>query len=570
MFLPNWDGTPEGWGAGHYRERPWSRYVLLARARHRRDLERSLTDPDFPYYYDDEAAQKAVDFIELLRHYEGEWFNKKVELADWQEWDIIRPLFGWKRRADGYRRFRFAYIEIPRKNGKSVLAAGIALYLTFADREYGAQVYCAATKEAQARIVWGAARQMLKLSPELKGEAKNFKSSICCEPLGSRLVPLGRDSDSQDGLNVHGGVIDEYHAHKTADMLDVLASGRGSRRQPLLVVITTAGFGTQTPCKLESQRAKKILEQKFENEEVFCFVSTVDTPENWQDEEEWERANPNWGISIYPENFRSEFRELKQSAERHAAFKVKKLNIWSESALKWLKQEHWKRCSGPISRDKLRGMRCFGGLDLGITQDISALALAFHCGTIATPDGVELPIVKLLMHYWIAEEGMRERYQNDGVPYPSWVEAGWITTTPGATTRYDIIRRDLNRLAGEFEIAEIAMDRSHGHQLMVELADDGFNVVKHAQSFAAMNSPCRAFEELIIEGRLSHGDDPVLEWMADNVTVLVNGGGEMRIVKDKSGDRVDGIVAAVMGVGRLLIAPEPFKFVYDEMGVYVS
>lgn len=551
-----WDGVPEHWGRGHYRDVPISKFVKLCRERQQQDLKRWIErDPSFPYQFDMEAADKAVWFFQQLRHFDGEFAGQPFALSDWQEWDIIRPLFGWKC-LDGSRRFRKAYKEIARGNGKSMLEAGIAAYMFLADREYGAQVYTAATKEEQAQIVWGMARRMLELSPTLRGEFQAFKKSLYNDYLGSTFKPLGRDSKTQDGFRVHCGVIDEYHAHDTESMLEVLASGSVKCRQPLISIITTAGFNVSGPCKKESDYAKRLLEGAVENERYFAFVATVDDPEKWEEEAEWYKANPNLGISVYLDTFRTEFDEAKQKPSKQAYFKTKNLNIWTNEVTKWIPVSKYSDCDGEIDWQKFRGQRCFAGLDLGISRDISAFVMAF------LGDEKPEPYVYLKAKYWIAEQGMMERYKTDGVHYPQWAEESWITPTPGETTRYDIIRRDINALADLYEIKEIAIDRAHAHQLMQELADDGFNIVKHAQTMLAMTFPCRSFEELIYSKRLRHGNDPVLRWMTSNAVIVQDGNGNIKLMKDKSSDRIDGVVAAVMGIGRLLISPDP-RSVYE-------
>jgi len=573
--VSDWDGIPEHWGKGHYRDVPVCRLVKAVRQRQINDLLRSQqNDPAFPYRYDDELGDKVVKFFSYLRHVEGEWKGQRFILVDWQEWDIIRPLFGWVHKETGYRRFRTAYIEIPRRNTKSTMCAGITSYMLLGDSEHRGQVFSAATKEEQALIVWEVARDMILASPELRDYIEPFKKVLYCPRLGSKFKPLGRDSRTQDGLSVHCGVIDEYHEHKTTGMLDVLSSGRGSRRQPLLAVITTAGFGTHSPCKKESDMVKRVITGQANNDSYFGYVATVDDPLKWDDPVEWQKANPNFGISVYADGFKAEFEEAKLSPHKQNGFKCKKLNIWTEQASRWISMEAYSKCDSEFNPEMLRGKRCFGGLDLGITRDLSAFALAFQDDKQKEPiikDGkLLLPKVYLLMKFWIPEETKFERSRIEGVPYAQWADEGWITTTPGNSTRYDIIRRDIMQLAESYEIAEIAIDRAHAHQLMVELADDGMTIVKHAQTMLAMNFPCRSFEELILQGRLVHGNNPVLRWQVSNVAIVKDGNENIKVVKDKSGDRVDGVVASAMAIGRLLAAPEPVNFVYNTTGVYVA
>ena len=567
--MESWNGVPEDWGKGHYRDVPVCKWVKLSRERQINDLRRAAAgDPEFPYYFDNAAADRAVGFMRLLRLFDGEWAGQPFTLSDWQEWDIVRPLFGWKKRGSNLRRFRRADVIIPKKNGKTPLAAAIGSYMLLADREPGARVMCAATKEGQAREVWDAARKMLQNSPELRAEVKVFKSSLFNEVLGSSFVPIGRDSESSDGPSVHCGIVDEEHAHKNRDIIDILDNALGARRQPLVLKISTLGIVSTSPIWATLEFGKKLLEKVLSNEEQLFYFTTVDDPEKWDDPIEYQKANPNFGISIYQDGFESDLKAAKESPEKQIKFKCKRLNMRVDQDARWIPLAKWNLCGGIIPLETLRGKPCFAGLDLGITQDISSLVLAFERGVVEI-EGQLLPLIWLVTRHWIPEVGMLDRWRNDRVDYPLWKEQGWISSTPGDTTRYDIIRRDINDLAELYDIKEIAIDRAHAHQLMVDLADDGFNIVKHAQTMLAMNFPCRAFEELMLQQRLRHGDDPVLRWMASNAVIVIDGNENMKIVKDRSIDRVDGMVAAVMAVGRLLIAPKEPEFIYNSRGMAI-
>jgi phage terminase large subunit-like protein len=561
--------NPSDWGAGQYRpDVPICKLVKCARARQVRDLERSIAgDPSFPYYFDEAAADDAVWFISQLRHFDSPWTGQPFILTDWQEWDIIRPLFGWKCR-NGTRRFHEAYIELPRKDGKSALGSAIAALGWMGDNEFGAQVYSAATKEEQARIVWTQARRMVELSPTLKPYMESFKSSLYCPRLGSTFRPLGRDSRTQDGLSVHLGILDEYHAHKTDEMYQVLATGMGARRNSLLVIITTAGTNPAGPCKQESDRAKRLLQGHVENDTRFAYVTTVDDVEKWDDETEWKKANPNFGITIVPDIFRDSFNRARQSRLNENAFKTKNLNIWTSQTIRWIQMEKWDSSDGLFDLKRLKGKRCYAGLDLGLTNDVTALVLAYMDD--ADPNNKEKERdVFLLCRFWVPEASMDVRYREDGVIYPQWAADGHIQVIPGETTRTDYIRKDLNDLSEQFEISEVAIDRWNAAELSQQLSDDGFQVVKHAQSMSAMNYPCRSFEDLILQRRLKANCNPVLRWMVSNAAIARDGNENIKVVKDKSGDRVDGVVAACMAIGRLLIAPEPFRSVYRERGIRV-
>lgn len=569
--MSDWNGIPEDWGKGHYRDVPICKWARLARERQVRDLTRSLAgDPEFPYYYDDAAADSVVEFFSWLRFYEGKKFaGQPFILSDWQEWDIIRPLFGWMKRSNGLRRFRRVDIIIPKKSGKTPLAAGIGAYMMLGDKEPGARIICGASKEAQAREVWNAAKKMLKGSPELADEVQAFKTSLYNERLGSSFVAIGRDSETSDGPSIHCGIVDEIHAHKNRDIIDIIDGALGAREQPLVVIISTLGVISTSPVWKILNYVKGLLDQTLPaNDEQLCYFTTVDDPAKWDDPIEQQKASPNWGISLDIDGFQSDFRAARDFPEKQNNFKCKKLNIPVEQVTRWISMEKWDLCGGEIPTELLLGKRCYAGLDLGICQDLSAFVMAFRFGEIQVEDQ-KLPLIWLLARFWVPEVGIMRRWHEDKVNYPLWKEQGWITSTPGETTRNDYIRRDIMALSRQYDIAEIAMDKAHGHEMMLDLADDGFTVIDHSQTLTAMTLPCREFEKHLIDRRLRHGDNPILRWMASNVAVLPGGDDKIKIKKDGSGDRVDGLVAAVMAIGRLTIAKDP-EFIYNKRGMYIA
>lgn len=555
-----WSGIPEEYGSGldGYRDVPICNYVRLARERHISDLKRSLTEESYPFFYDDGAASRAVWFFSLLRHADGEWANKPFILADWQEFDIVRPLFGWKRKADGLRRFRTAYIEVPRRNGKSALLGAIANYCLIADNEYGAQCYVAATKEAQARILWNYSKKMLELSPELASEIQVFKSAICCPELYSRFMPLGRDSRTQDGFSVHCGIIDEYHAHKTSDMYDVISSGRGSRRQPMLIAITTAGENSAGPCKRESDYAKSILEGTIENDSYLVFIATVDDPNDWGSPIEWQKANPNWGISIYPEQFKSEYTDASQSEYKQAGFKRKRLNIWVQGVQKWLSVDEWRKSGNKFDCKELLGLPCWGGLDLSSTRDVAALVLIFWVHG----------RIKVLPWLWCPKDTIAKRAREDGVQYNVWADSGSLIATEGNVVDYTVIKQTILNLHSAYKILEISYDPWNATQLTTELVAEGVKLVPCRQGFASLSAPTKELEKLIASGSLDHNAHPVLEWMASNVVVVKDAAGNIKPSKEKSADKIDGIVALIMALSARMLSPNEEQFLYNSEGIY--
>ena len=570
-----WPGRPEEWGRGSYRDVPICKLARLARERQVRDLKRAAADdPSFPYYFDEKEADRVVQFFETrLRHTKGKWRGKPFALVDWQEWDIVRPLFGWKRKADGLRRFRRFTILIPRKCGKSALAAGFALYMVAADCEGGAQGFCAATKEDQAKIVFDEARKMVRMDPLLSREFRVGQKILYCDQLDSFLKPLGGDSETQDGLDVHFGIIDEYHAHKTNGMLGVLETAIGARSQPLIGIISTAGLDNYQPCVDEEDFCRAILEGRIENDEVFAYMTTVDAATKWDDPAEWQKANPMLGISLSFEDFEAQVRKAKQKPSDKAEFLVKRLNIRTSSGQVFLPREKWEECSTAIDWSKFKGRRCFAAFDLGLSRDLAALVLAFMDEKSAEERKPgELADVFLRPFFFMPREGFQERKGSSehGADYATWVDRGFIDLTDGATTRIDFIRNKIQALGKEYEIAEITGDQWQAAHLMQKLADeDGFVVTKHAQGMAGMTLPCRMFEDLVMNQRIRHDGNAVLSWMIGNAVANRGGDNLMKLDKKKSKARIDGVVASVMACGRLLIAPEPVRSVYETQGLFV-
>lgn len=562
-----YSGDPRKWGAGKYRDIPTSKQVLLARERHMRDLERSKNDPDFPYYFDEEEAERAIWFArEFIHHTTGSQFaGQKFEPAAWQEWDIIRPLFGWKRRDDHKRRFRKAFVMIARKNGKSFLAGFVALYCMIADREPGAEVYTVATKEQQARIVWSGAKAMIKASPDLREVVKIRQRELYCEELNSNMTPLGRDSNTQDGLNVHCAIVDEYHAHKTDEMLGVLDTATGAREQPLIFIITTAGFDINSPCKDEYDYSLKILANELENEKYFAYICTIDDPQKWEEPDEWFKANPQLGDSIKLEYIAGKVQTAKDKAGEKNQVLVKHLNVFTSGETAWMNMHKFMEGGGPIDWDRFKGEPCFAGFDMGRTQDMAALCLSFR-----DPDRTAGEPFKVFqrMFYWVPEDqDLIEKSREDGANYRVWEQEGWLTLTPGPVTRSDIILEKILQIAEEYDLREVALDAWSTTDLAQWITDAGINVIKHRQTLVAMKFPVDSYEELVLAGRIAHEDNPILRYNMSHAIALRDGNGNVKLMKNKSKHRIDGAVATVMSVGRLLIAPDDAPINYEIYGL---
>lgn len=533
-------------------------WVRLAVERHMRDLrnghKRGL-------HFDRKAAQYALDFYPFLKHSKGEWAGKPVTLEPWEQF-FIWVVFGWMRE-DGTRRFRTAYLEVARKNGKSTLAAGTGIFLLVADGEGGAEVYTAATKRDQAKIAHSEATRMVRSSPALRKMIRVYKDNLMIEGTASKMEPLGADADTLDGLNIHGAIVDELHAHKNRDLWDVLETATGARRQPLMMAITTAGYNRQSLCFQFHDYTQKILKnwKTFQDDAWFGIIYSLDEGDDWQDESTWVKANPNLGVSKKLELMREKARKAKQMPSALNAFLRLELNQWTQSSTRWIKWEHWDACGKPVEIEALRGRRCFLGLDLSSTIDITAVALVFP------PEGAEEDY-QVLMRFWIPEESMRERVKRDQVHYDVWVDEDLITATPGNAVDYDFILDQIDQDAQNFDIVEIAFDPWNATSVEQKLAERGLTVVKFRQGFASMSPAMKEFQRLLMLHRICHDNNPVLGWMADNLVASEDPAGNIKPDKGKSTERIDGMVALIMGLGRAVLNSDAEgSSAYDEHGL---
>lgn len=547
---------------------PACEYVKLAASRHLADLKdgsaRGLR-------FDWGAAQHICDFFGLLTHSKGEWAGQPFVLEPWQIF-ILAMIFGWKR-ADGMRRFRTAYNEVPRKNGKSTLAAGIGLYGLTADDEPGAEIYAAATKRDQAKITHGEATRMVKASASLRRHITTSRNNLCVETTDSKFEPLGADVDGMDGLNVHIALIDEVHAHKNRRQWDALETATGSRRQPLLFGITTAGFETTSICVELRDYAIKILRGDVEDDTFFAIIYTIDEGDAWEDPTVWPKANPNYGISVKVDDFERLARKAMESPAAQNNFRRKRLNEWTEQVTRWLPMDRWAACGDGVSDPvawradtlaMLEGAQCTGGLDLGSTSDLTALVLLFE-------DEDEGSI--LLPWFWVPEFGVQRKDVKYREQYRAWIRDGFVSQTDGDVADYDQVRADINDIGNRYGIETLAVDRLfQGAHLCTQLGGDGFDMVPFGQGYFSMGAPTKEFEERVIGGRIRHGNNPVLRWMASNVAVKFNPAGTMKPVKPSGHSgalKIDGIVAAIMALARAMVRGEAQGSVYEDRGVKV-
>ncbi len=512
------------------------------------------------FWFDEEAADRAVQFFSVyLRHTKGRWAGSSFQLSDWQRDDIIRPIFGWKRR-DGTRRYRTAYIEIPRKNGKSTLAAGIALYLLFADGEMGAEIFGVAADRDQAAIVHDQAKGMVESSKSLHGRSTIYKRAIVVPKTRSSYKVISAEAYTKHGLNAHGIVFDELHAQPNRELWDVLTTSTGSRMQPLVVAITTAGYDRQSICYEQHEHAREILDGVIEDDSYFAYIAAADQSDDWTSPKTWRKANPGLGSTIFNEYMEAECRRAQQVPAYQNTFRRLHLNQWTSQDTRWLDLGAWDACGGEaIEPADLAGRPCYAGLDLASTTDVAALVLVFP----PQEDGK----FYVLPYFWIPAENITERGLRDRVPYDAWVRDGLMYATEGNVIDLQAIRAMINGLAEQYKIREVAFDRWGATAVSQDLIGDGFEMVQFGQGFASMSAPTKELLRLVLAKKLQHGNHPILRWMADNLVVDTDAAANLKPNKAKSREKIDGMVAMIMGLDRALRNGGAQDSVYEERGV---
>jgi phage terminase large subunit-like protein len=512
------------------------RYHRLACERHERDRGRSAKD--FPYRLDLDKVARLLAFVRELKHYKGQWAGQTIVLTPYQVFRL-GSMVGWVHRKTGLRRFRRAYHEIPRKNGKSLEAAIVALYITFFDGEGGADGYCAATKKDQAKIVWGDAAQLVK-SSILKVGIESFARNLNDPTTMSKLEPLGSDSDSTDGLNPHLIIQDEFHAYKDRKMIDVLETATGARRQPVDMRITTAGDDPVSPGGDEHAYACQVLDQVLEDEGYFAFIAHADETDDWLDEATWRKANPNYGVSVKPDDLRALAAKAKNMPNAAAAFKQKRLNLWVNTSAPWLSIEGWRKGQTPWTVESMHGETCWIGIDLSSKIDLTAVVLVF-------PPTLTRKTWRLILWCLTPDETLEERAHRDRAPYLVWKAIGILGTNPGNRIDQDVVR-DLANTAGKlFHVEQIGIDPWNAGNLVQDLTEDGFQVVEIPQTLQQMSAPAKDFEADVLDGLVDAGGNPLMAWCISNVVVNRDGKDNIYPVKKKSRGRIDPVIAALMG-----------------------
>lgn len=527
--------------------------------------------------FDGERVDTVLQVFGLLRHTKGEWAGRPLKPDPWQIAYVLAPVFGWVRPADGghgyVRIITELYVDVPRKNGKSTLLGGIAVYLFSADGEQGAEVITAATTKDQAGFVFNPIKTLCEKSPALALHVKPLATKILHPSSGSYLQVISSVADAQHGANIHGAVVDELHVHKTPDLLEALESGTGSRRQPLIAMITTADEGKPgTIYARKRDRIEKLAKGVFEDPTTYGVIWHATAKANAHTEATWRTCNPGYGISPTRAYLEKASTEAQQSPASLAKFLRLHLGIRTKQQTRYLQLADWDATAGMVEEAKLRGRRAFGGLDLASVSDLSAVAYDF-------PDDNGGHDVVWRLFIPEGDDGKTKTGYADlnartAGEAAVWRKDGWLTVTDGRVQDYDFIRAQVNRDREAFDVQEMAYDRWNSSQLVVDLRSDGLEMADMGQGYASMSPPTKALQKLLLEStpakpRYRHGGNPAVRWMVDNLAVQMDPAGNVKPAKDRSADKIDGVVAGIMALDRAIQGGEAFRSAYEDGGLEV-
>lgn len=535
-------------------------FVKLAIKRHEDKLKRK------DIWFNEDAANKFLKFVSLCKYTKGE-LAKEGRNIEFTPQQVFRYwcLFGWYK--GDYRLYRKVYFEVARKNGKSEEAAVVCAYMLLYDKEFGADVFTVATGMNQARIVFDAAKEMIRKlsqdSAKVKELVKIGQYNVAVLKTNSKLEPLAANSDKQDGSSPHFATIDEYHAHPNSDLLEVIQTGMGTRKQPMLFIITTAGFEKQFPCYSEERKlAIDVLKGIKEDDRLFTVIFTLDEEDDWKDSKNWIKANPNIGITPTWEFMETQFNQaMNQGVSKEVQFKTKNLNVWTDSSMAWISDDKWKKCGDKLPN--LKGRTCYGGLDLASTKDLNAFVLVF-------PPEKEGEKVWIKAWFWLPSETIQNK--KEIANYPQWERDGLIKSAGVAVTNQRQITTDIvEQISKDYDIKAFAFDRYLAFNGVIQdLTDSGLEGFEFGQGYKSMSDPTKELERLVLSGKVGHGNNPILRWNCSNIEISMNEAGDIKMDKKKSREKIDGMVALVMALGCWkALNGDDTGSVYDNRGIII-
>ncbi len=534
---------------------PACKWVKLACERHLNDLKKSK-NKDFPYRFDSRLAEKKIAFVELLPHTKGEWAMKRltITLEAWQKFGIACT-FGWVRKKDGFRRFRESYWEVPRKNGKSVIAAGVALNMFANDGEFGSEVYAGATTEKQAWEVFKPARLMAIRSPDFLEAAGILinAGSLEIPEEGSVFEPI--IGDPPDGQSPHCAIVDEFHEHPTSALYDTMQTGMGARRQPLIFTITTAGFNIEGPCYDLRGRVQEMLLGTVPDDELFGWMWTIDEDDDWTDPRVLAKANPNFGVSVYSDYLESQQRRAIQNASKQNAFKTKHLNLWVSSRTAYFNMEKWQACAdNTLKLEDFSDVPCLMPIDLASKVDICARINLFY-----RVENGRLHYYCIDPRFYLPEDTVMNGDEKQVLDrYQKWMNQGVLEVHDGSENDFSLVASDLINDAKKVPLTEVPYDEWGGFQVSRDIEDAGYETVKMPKTTKTFSPAMKELVAAISSGRFHHDGHPILSWMIGNVISKPDANENDFPRKEKSSKKIDGAVALLMGINRaMLLAGEP-------------
>jgi phage terminase large subunit-like protein len=509
------------------------------------------------YYFDEKAAQRVFRFFErVLRHSKGVWGGRPFLLEPWQKDELLGPIFGWKR-PDHLRRYRRAHVELAKKNGKTTVASGVGLYMLRGDGENGADVFSAATKKEQASLVHNEAITMVKASPLLSRDLTINQTTkvIAWEETYSRYSVLAADAEGAEGLNIHALICDELHVWRGRKFWDSLRYGFAARKQPLHFTITTAGIFDPTSLGYqEHEYAERIATGSVIDLEFFSYIRAADKlaalGDNYLDPEQHRKANPNYRVTIQPEEIAKAAADAKEKISERGPFLRYRLNLWVDQAESFFDMDRWRTCNDPVDEAKLVGRRCYGGLDLANKEDIAAWVLLFP------PSGTDVKW-RVLCRFFVPRDNAARREGESSAKYATWGRQGLITLTEGSTIDYETIRKQIIADFKRFDIAQVGADPwnlEYIRQLLATALNANDKIIPVEQTFRELSNPTKELERLVLAGLLAHGGNEVLTWCAANAVPREDENQNIKISRKRSKEKIDGVAALINALSRATVA----------------